>query len=143
MSLLTALGARAPESGQPPADLTTDGSRHDRLHLRCTLPRGVGQRIAVTLDAKVQTTQPRPASYAIDGAHVDRRVRLDPYRLELCHGERCEPLPDPLRTSVEDFLDKVSSSTRASNAPSNTSTAIHDVVLLEALYRGIFARRSL
>ena len=140
VSLLTALGARAPESGHPPSDLTTDGSRHDRLHLRCTLPRGDGGRIAVTLDAKVQTTQPRPASYAIDGAHVDRRVRLDPYRLELCHGDRCEPLPDPLRASVEDFLDKVSDSTRR---PSNDSTAIHDVVLLEALYRGIFARRQL
>lgn len=52
--------------------------------------------------------QPRPAAYEINRRRVERRVELDSYRVFLRHESLELEIPDPLQSSVEDFVAKLS-----------------------------------
>ena len=47
---------------------------------------------------------PRPAAYEVDGYRAERRIHASDYRMEFVDGDRCVPLPDPLREQVAAFL---------------------------------------
>jgi hypothetical protein len=55
-----------------------------------------------------KTRQPRAAAYEINGRRVERRVEMNGYRVFLAFGGQEHPIRDPLQSSVEDFLAKIS-----------------------------------
>lgn len=59
-----------------------------------------------------QTDQPRAAAYEINGRRVERRVEMDGYRIFLMSGSEESAIRDPLRSSVEGFLAKMSGEDR-------------------------------
>jgi hypothetical protein len=54
-----------------------------------------------------QTGQPRQAAYEVNNRRVERRVNIDDYRIFLKYGQDERAIPDPLQSSVADFLDKI------------------------------------
>lgn len=50
--------------------------------------------------------QPRPASYAMNGQWVRRRIEAPDYQIVLCHRDRETRVTDPLECSVRDFVQK-------------------------------------
>jgi hypothetical protein len=55
-----------------------------------------------------QVSQPRHAAYEINQRRVERRVDVNGYRLYLKSGSKERAIRDPLESSVEDFLKKIS-----------------------------------
>ncbi len=128
VSLLIVLGG-APE----PRDLRAEWSpAEDALDLDFAVPGPAGGRISARLRLRVCATQPRPAAYSIDGAAVRREVRLDPWSLRLATDGRSVPLRDPLETSVNEFVRRVS--TRDFD-PVFRRRLLDNVVLLDALWQ--------
>lgn len=64
-----------------------------------------GPPVHVLVELAVQPSQPRSASYAINGRQVTRKVRLSPeYAISFVAGEREIELADPLFESVRSFV---------------------------------------
>lgn len=83
-----------------------DGAERDALTLTFDYRHECGDtRVALVL--KRFSGQPKPAGYSINGDCAERRVRMPDYLLSLASRDRCIPMDDPLKQSVEAFLNAV------------------------------------
>ncbi len=83
-----------------------DGAGREALTLRFDYRHGHGET-RVTLALKRHLGQPKPAGYSINGDCVERRIGMPDYLLSLASRDRCIPMDDPLKQSVEAFLNAV------------------------------------
>jgi hypothetical protein len=103
VSMLAALGATGAVS-----DVGGKWSaEREVLEFRFTAATTDGRSIDANCVFREVTNQPRPASYAIDGRLVDREVDLATYAICLRANGRSVALTDPVRLSVQHFLDRV------------------------------------
>lgn len=103
VSLLVALGATGPVSNVQSRWSQT----RDALDLRFTAAAADNHQIDVSCGFRQVVTQPRDAAYAIDGCRVDREVDLATYAIRLRADGRSIDVTDPVRLSVQRFLDRV------------------------------------
>ena len=82
------------------------GADHHKLELDFEYRHGAGTT-AVYFTTSVCREPPRPASYAINGARIEREIALPEYRMEFVGDGRRVAIEDPVRLLVTDFLDKV------------------------------------
>lgn len=76
-------------------------------------------------------SQPRPASYAIDGRHVDREVRMPGYTMELVAPDgRRTAIEDPLEEQVKEFLGRAKRGDRP-----DVEALVGDVAAMQSLVR--------
>jgi predicted dehydrogenase len=103
ISLLVALGATGRVSGVR----GQWSPERDKLELRFTAATTDGHDIEATCAFREMKSQPRDASYAIDGRRVVREVDLSTYAIRLRANGRSIALTDPVKLSVRRFLDRV------------------------------------
>lgn len=65
--------------------------------------RGAGCAIACAVALRHGPTQPRKASYSLDGRRAERVLRMPDYTMELRDAERSVPLSDPLTACLRRF----------------------------------------
>lgn len=82
------------------------GAGHRHLELDFEYRHGAGTA-AVNFTASVCSAPPRPASYAINGARIEREIALPEYRVAFVGDGRRVAAEDPLQLLVTDFLNKV------------------------------------
>ena len=104
LSMLAAL-APGPDSRIENLELEIHNAQRDHLGLRFEYVTSTA-RIRTQLEfLRRDQPGPRPASYALDGGWVERRIREPGYRMELTDGARAAELPDPLRAHLGLFLE--------------------------------------
>ena len=109
-SLLLELGCRGVED--PWASFDPGGAgRYATLDIGFLCRNQAGGPVRAEYRFAQQLRQPRPAAYEVNRRRVERRVDMSGYQLYLRHGIQEEPMVDPLRSSVEDFLNKLAGKT--------------------------------
>jgi hypothetical protein len=89
-----------------------DGKRGAVLEAGFRSRGASGDPVEVEYRFAQQISQPRPAAYEINGRRVERRVDMEGYRIFLKCGSEERAIRDPLRSSVEGFLAKISAEDR-------------------------------
>lgn len=102
-SLLLALGCAGMENVRASFD-----AGRPSLDIDFRSRNAAGAAVEVQYRFARQLGQPRPAAYEIDHRRIERRVDPDGYRIFLRHESREEEIRDPLESSLEDFLAKLS-----------------------------------
>jgi hypothetical protein len=105
-SLLIALGCSGVEDLSvrfEPADAARQASLE--FGFRSRTPSGGA--VHVEYRFAQQVSQPRHAAYEVNHLRVERRVEVNGYRIFLRFNSQEQPIRDPLRSSVEDFLGKI------------------------------------
>ena len=87
-----------------------DGATRDTLTLTFNYHHTQGDTI-VTLKFKRHPGQPKPAGYAINGNPVERCVKMPDYLLSLAAHNQSIAIKDPLKQSIETFVDAIRNKT--------------------------------
>lgn len=104
------------------------GADQRHLELDFEYRHGAGTT-SVHFTTSVCSEPPRPASYAINGARIEREIALPEYRIEFVGDRRRVGTEDPLQLLVADFLKKVDT-----QCVVDRQALIDDVAGLEILF---------
>ena len=105
---LSLLQALAPPSGDELRGIGFSTAAPDAGRLEVSFRYPGGERgVAVRIVLEACPDQPRPASYGVNGAVADRRVRMEDYALFFEHAGRSVSVPDPTVALVQAFVTAV------------------------------------
>ena len=104
------------------------GSGESRLELDFEYRHDAGST-GVRFEASVCVDPPRPASYAINGLRVERRIALPQYRTSFVGPNRQVEVQDPLTLLAVDYLNKVQT-----RRATDRRGLIESIAALEVLY---------
>lgn len=103
-------------------------SDQSRLELDFGYRHGAGHT-AVRFEASVCIEPPRPASYAINGCRIERRIMLPQYRTTFVGQKHQVEVEDPLRLLAVDYLNKVET-----RRETDRQNLIDGIAALDAIY---------